>query len=80
MAECLLFVATTDQFGALDESLLMSLLHQEAKSNRSGAMGTYLFVHHFPKGYQGSPGTAAAATACFQQLEPNLAGRTTPAA
>jgi hypothetical protein len=68
--------AKTDQFGALNESLLMSLLDQEARSNRSGAMGSYLFVHHFPKGYQGSPETAAAATAWFQQLEPNLAGRT----
>jgi hypothetical protein len=72
--------AKTDQSGALDESLLMSLVHQEAKSNRSGAMGTYLLVHHFPKGYQGSHETAAAATNWFQQLEPNLAGRTTPAA
>jgi hypothetical protein len=43
-------------------------------------MGTYLFVHHFPKGFQGSPETAAAATAWFQQLEPNLAGRTPPMA
>ena len=43
-------------------------------------MGNYLFVHHFPKGFQGSPETAAAATAWFQQLEPNLAGRTPPAA
>jgi hypothetical protein len=39
-------------------------------------MGSYLFVHHFPKGFQGSPETAAAATAWFRQLEPNLAGRT----
>ena len=43
-------------------------------------MGTYLFVHHFPKGYQGSPETAAAAAAWFEQLSPNLAGRTTPTA
>jgi hypothetical protein len=43
-------------------------------------MRSYLFVHHFPKGFQGSPETAAAATAWFQRLEPNLAGRTTPAA
>jgi hypothetical protein len=39
-------------------------------------MARYLFAHHFPKGFQGSPETAAAATAWFQQLEPNLAGRT----
>jgi len=43
-------------------------------------MGTYLFIHHFPKGFQGSPETAAAATAWFEQLEPHLAGRTPPAA
>ena len=43
-------------------------------------MGSYLFVHHFPKGFQGSPETAAAATAWFRQLEPNLAGRTPPTA
>jgi hypothetical protein len=43
-------------------------------------MGSYLFVHHFPKGFQGSPETAAAATAWFQRLEPNLAGRTPPTA
>jgi hypothetical protein len=41
-------------------------------------MGTYLFVHHFPKGFQGSPETAALATAWFRQLESNLAGRTPP--
>jgi hypothetical protein len=41
-------------------------------------MGSYLFVHHFPRGFQGSPETAAAATAWFQQLEPNLSGRTPP--
>ena len=39
-------------------------------------MGNYLFVHHFPKGYQGLPETAAAAAAWFEQLSPNLAGRT----
>jgi hypothetical protein len=39
-------------------------------------MRTYLFVHHFPRGFQGSPETAAAAQAWFAQLEPNLAGRT----
>ena len=43
-------------------------------------MGSYLFVHHFPRGFQGSPETAAAATVWFQQLEPNLAGRTPPVA
>jgi hypothetical protein len=42
-------------------------------------MGRYLFVHHFPKGFQGSPETAAAAAAWFERLEPNLAGRTPPA-
>jgi hypothetical protein len=39
-------------------------------------MGTYLFAHHFPRGFQGSPETAAAAVAWFEQLAPNLAGRT----
>ena len=39
-------------------------------------MGTYLLVHHFPKGFQGSPETAAAAVAWFEHLEPNLASRT----
>ena len=39
-------------------------------------MGNYLFVHQFPKGFQGSPETAAAAVAWFEQLSPNLAGRT----
>jgi hypothetical protein len=43
-------------------------------------MGSYLFVHHFPRDFQGSPETAAAATAWFQQLEPNLAWRTPPGA
>ena len=43
-------------------------------------MGSYLFVHHFPRDFQGSPETAAAATAWFQQLEPSLAGRTPPGA
>lgn len=41
-------------------------------------MGNYLFVHHFPKDYQGSPETAAAAAAWFEQLWPKLAGRTLP--
>ena len=39
-------------------------------------MGSYLFVHHFPQNYRGSPETAAAAAAWFEQLWPNLAGRT----
>jgi hypothetical protein len=43
-------------------------------------MGSYLFIHHFPKGFEGSPETAAAATAWFRKLEPNLAWRTPPAA
>ena len=41
-------------------------------------MGNYLFVHHFPKGFQGSPETAAAAAAWFEQLSPKLTGRTLP--
>lgn len=43
-------------------------------------MATFLFVHHFPNGFQGSPETAAAAVAWFAQLAPNLAGRTRVAA
>jgi hypothetical protein len=39
-------------------------------------MGTFLFLHHFPRGFQGSPETAAAAVAWFERLAPNLAGRT----
>jgi len=39
-------------------------------------MGTFLFSHHFPRGFQGSPETAAAALAWFERLAPNLAGRT----
>jgi hypothetical protein len=39
-------------------------------------MGTFLFLHHFPTGFQGSPETAAAAVAWFERLAPNLAGRT----
>ena len=42
-------------------------------------MGKYLFVHHVPKNFQGSPETAAAAAAWFEQLSPHLAGRSTPA-
>jgi hypothetical protein len=41
-------------------------------------VGNYLFVHHFPKNYQGSPETAAAAAAWFEQLWPSLTGRTLP--
>jgi hypothetical protein len=41
-------------------------------------MASYLFIHHFPKAFQGSPETAAAATAWFQQLEPNLGGALLP--
>jgi hypothetical protein len=40
-------------------------------------MGNYLFVHHFPKGFQASAETAGAASAWFEQLEPHLKGRTT---
>jgi hypothetical protein len=43
-------------------------------------MASFLFVHHFPKGFQGSPETAAAAVAWFDKLAPNLAGRTDRAA
>jgi hypothetical protein len=39
-------------------------------------MGAFLFLHHFPRGFQGSPETAAAAVAWFERLAPNLAGRT----
>jgi|SRR5579859_1603476 len=39
-------------------------------------MGTFLFLHHFPRGFQGSPETTAAAVAWFERLAPNLAGRT----
>ena len=41
-------------------------------------MASYLFIHHFPTGYQGSPETAAAAAAWFEHLSPNLASRTLP--
>jgi hypothetical protein len=41
-------------------------------------VANYLLVHHFPKGFQGSPETAAAAAAWFEQLSPHLAGRTLP--
>src|SRR5215470_11725093 len=39
-------------------------------------MATFLFMHHFPNGFRGSPETAAAAVAWFERLAPNLAGRT----
>jgi hypothetical protein len=39
-------------------------------------MPSFLLTHHFPKDFQGSPETAAAATAWFEQLEPHLTGRT----
>jgi hypothetical protein len=42
---------------------------------RSKAMPTYLLTHHFPQNYQGSPQTAAAATAWFERLGSNLVGR-----
>jgi len=44
---------------------------------RSSGQPHYLFVHHFPRGFQGSPETAAAAAAWFEQLAPHLAGRST---
>ena len=43
-------------------------------------MGNYLFIHHFPRDFQGSPHTAAAAAAWFEQLWPSLSGRTLPVA
>jgi hypothetical protein len=38
-------------------------------------MPTYLLTHHFPKDFQGSPETAAAAAAWFERLGTNLVGR-----
>jgi hypothetical protein len=41
-------------------------------------MPMYLLTHHFPKGFQTSPETAAAATAWFERLGSNLVGRGDP--
>jgi hypothetical protein len=41
-------------------------------------MPTYVLTHHFPKDFQGSPETAAAATAWFERLGANLVGRSDP--
>jgi hypothetical protein len=38
-------------------------------------MPTYLVTHHFPQDFQGSPETAAAATAWFERLGANLVSR-----
>ena len=42
-------------------------------------MPTFFLTHHFPKNFQSSPASAAAATAWFERLRPNLAGRGNPA-
>jgi hypothetical protein len=38
-------------------------------------MPTYFLTHHFPENFQGSPETAAAATAWFERLGAHLVGR-----
>src|SRR5262249_3808473 len=38
-------------------------------------MPTYLLTHHFPRNFQGSPETAAAANAWFERLGANLVSR-----
>jgi len=42
-------------------------------------MPTFFLTHHFPKPFQTSPETAAAATAWFERLGANLVGRGNPA-
>jgi hypothetical protein len=42
-------------------------------------MPTFFLTHHFPKNFQSSPVSAEAATAWFERLGPNLAGRGNPA-
>ena len=42
-------------------------------------MPTFFLTHHFPPNFQGSPETAAAATAWFERLGANLVGRGNPA-
>jgi hypothetical protein len=41
-------------------------------------MPTFFLTHHFPKNFQTSPETAAAATAWFERLGANLVGRGNP--
>jgi hypothetical protein len=43
-------------------------------NKRRSAMPTYLLTHHFPKNFQGSPETAAAAQAWFARLGRTAAG------
>jgi hypothetical protein len=42
-------------------------------------MPTYLLTHHFPRGFQSSPETAAAARAWFERLRTNRVGGGNPA-
>ncbi len=42
-------------------------------------MPTFFLTHYFPKNFQSSPASAEAATAWFERLGPNLAGRGNPA-
>jgi hypothetical protein len=42
-------------------------------------MATFVLTHHFPKNFQTSPETGAAATAWFEHLGANLVGRGNPA-
>jgi len=41
-------------------------------------MPTFLLTHHFPRGFQGSPETAAAATAWFASLGATIPGEGNP--
>jgi len=41
-------------------------------------MPTFLLTHHFPKGFQSSPETAAAATAWFASLGATIPGQGNP--
>jgi hypothetical protein len=41
-------------------------------------MPTFILTHQFPRDFQGSPETAAAARAWFEHLAVNLAGRSAP--
>jgi hypothetical protein len=41
-------------------------------------MPTFVLTHHFPRGFQGSPETAAAATAWFDRIGTSLVGRGNP--
>jgi hypothetical protein len=42
-------------------------------------MPTFFLTHHFPRDFQSSPETAAAATAWFASMGANLVGRGNPA-